>query len=570
MGKLLGEPYVIPTIAKRGKGIKEIGHALDDILSNSDKPESMLLWDKPEIFPEITAPVLDWLKSKTDFNEEVIDSLALRLIANAESKRRLFKVLRRLREKIGITLNDVEELKESLKNARHKFIDNDFIPQSIEARLRYKKIDEILKEILKKEEKVARDKSVELDRILTHKIWGILIFILIMGGIFQAVFSWAAWPMDLIEDSFNILSSLISDNMRPGILRDLITEGILGGVGGIMVFLPQILILTALLGILEDTGYMSRAAFLMDKFFSRIGLSGRSVVPLLNGYACAIPAIMATRTIKNWEDRLITILIIPLMSCSARLPLYVILISAFVPNTLFLGIFPLQGVTLFVLYALGTLTAALVAWILKKWVIKPRPGTFIMELPPYRLPHFRSIAWQVYDKGKSFVLTAGQIILAISIILWFLAAFPKDDFGNSNIENSYAASIGKAIEPAIEPLGFDWKIGIGLVTSFAAREVIISTMNTIYKIDGEQNGKLATILKNDINPKTGKPVFNILTVFSLLIFYVFAAQCMATFAIIKKETNSWRWAFFMIFYMSAIAYVASFAFYQIGGLFIDV
>jgi ferrous iron transport protein B len=300
-----------------------------------------------------------------------------------------------------------------------------------------------------------------------------------------------------------------------------------------------------------------------------VGLSGRSVVPLLNGYACAVPAIMSTRTIKNWEDRLITILIIPLMSCSARLPLYVLLIAAFIPATDVLGFFPLQGLILLGLYLLGTVTAALVAIFLKKFIIKPKGSTFIMELPPYRIPHMRSILWQVYDKGKSFVVTAGQIILAISIILWFLVSFPKDDLGHTNIETSYAASIGKTIEPAIKTLGFNWKIRVGLITSFAAREVIISTLTTIYKVEEGGNMTLAEMLRKDKDPETGKPVFSLLTVISLLIFYVYAAQCMATFAVIKKETNSWKWPFFMLGYMSGLAYFASLLVYQVGGIFIN-
>lgn len=567
--ELLGVSHIIPTIAKKGKGIEEIKKALEQILNGEPAPEPVLLWDLPENFKENVDLVCQWFKEKTDWSETVIRSFSLRLIANPEAKRRLFRVLMRLGDKVDISRDDVEILKERIRDAKHQLTDANVIPHSLEARLRYQRIDKLLKETLQKGPKTYQDFSVRADRILTHRIWGILIFIFIMGGIFQAVFSWAVWPMDFIGFLFNWLGNFLKATMAPGIIRDLIVEGILGGVGGILVFLPQILILTALLGILEDSGYLSRASFLMDKIFSRVGLSGRSVVPLLNGYACAIPAIMATRTIKNWEDRLITILITPLMSCSARLPIYVLLISAFVPNIYILGFIPLQGATLFSLYALGTVTAAIVAWVLKKWLIKPKSNFFIMELPPYRLPHLRSLTWQVYEKGKSFVINAGQIILAISIILWFLASFPKNDLGKSDIQQSYAAQIGHSIEPVIAPLGFDWKIGIALVTSFAAREIIISTMNTIYKIEGEDE-QLITAIKRDINPKTGEPVFNILTVFSLLIYYVFAAQCMATFAIIKKETNSWRWAFFMIFYMTAIAYTASFAFYQIGRMFINV
>jgi ferrous iron transport protein B len=565
LGRALGAYRIIPTVATGSKGLNELRQAIEEVILEPPQNNSKLLWQAPAHYREAAQPVVDWLTSESKFSASVAASIALRLIANGESKRRLFAYLRQTAE---VSPEAIDRLREAFQNARDQLRHSDLIPQSAEARLRYAHIDQLLSQHLHKRHENGRERSLLVDRILTHKIWGLAIFIFVMGGIFQAIFSLAQFPMDWIESVFISFGTWVEGQLPPGNLRDLVSEGIIGGVGGILIFLPQILILTFLLGILEDSGYMSRAAFLMDKLFARLGISGRSVVPLLNGYACAIPAIMATRTIKNWEDRLITILIIPLMSCSARLPIYVLMIAAFVPNSFIFGFIPLQGMAMFALYALGTLTAGLVAWLLKRFVIKPPGFSFVMELPPYRIPHLQSIIWQVYDKGKSFVINAGQIILAISIILWFLASFPKNEAGQSDISNSYAAAIGKTLEPAIEPLGFDWKIGIGLVTSFAAREVIISTMNTIYKVEGDNDKRLIEAIRSDIDPQTGKPVFSLLTVFSLLIFYVYAAQCMATFAVVRKETNSWKWPLFMIVYMTALAYGASLLFYQVGSIWL--
>jgi ferrous iron transport protein B len=298
----------------------------------------------------------------------------------------------------------------------------------------------------------------------------------------------------------------------------------------------------------------------------KVGLHGRSVLPLMSGYACAIPGIMATRTIDSWKERLVTILVLPLMSCSARLPVYALMIGAFIPQVTIWGIFGLQGLTLVVMYFLGTITALILSIFFSRWVKEERKSSFVMELPPYRVPVMKSIFRQVYTRGKLFVMDAGKIIMAISIVLWFLASFPETEKG-SDIQRSYAAKIGHAMEPLIKPLGFDWKIGIGLVTSFAAREVMVSTLATIYNVegDGENVVSITESLKNDLNPETGEPNYTPLVAFSLMVFYVYAAQCMATFAIVKRETNSWKWPVFMVFYMTGLAYLASLIVYQ-GGL----
>jgi ferrous iron transport protein B len=344
-------------------------------------------------------------------------------------------------------------------------------------------------------------------------------------------------------------------------------------VGSVLVFFPQIILLVLFLSILEDSGYMSRMAFMLDKMLNKIGLHGRSVLPLLSGFACAIPAIMSARTIDSWRDRLVTIMIIPLMSCSARLPIYTLLIAAFVPHQTVFGILSLQSLVLMGIYFLGMFTAILVALIFKKVFRRKTISTMMMELPPYRMPLLRSLWWQLYERGKLFLSNAGGIILAVSIILWFLASFPRSDNyeqldARQKIEQSYAGKLGHAIEPLIRPLGFDWKIGIGLVTSFAAREVIVSTLSTLYNLeDAGGSHSLVEAMKQDKNPD-GTPVFSLLTAISLMVFFAYAAQCMATFAIVHRETNSWRWPFIMVGYMTVLAYLGSLFVYQVGSLII--
>jgi ferrous iron transport protein B len=376
--------------------------------------------------------------------------------------------------------------------------------------------------------------------------------------------------MDWINSGVAWIGNQVLNLMSAGMLRDLLVEGIIAGVGTILIFLPQILILMFFMTLLEDTGYMARVAFMMDRFMIMIGLHGRSVLPLMSGYACAIPGIMSTRTIDSWKERLITILILPLMSCSARLPVYTLMIGAFIPATHVFGFLNLQGLILVIMYFLGTITAFVLAKVFSLFIKVEGKSSFVMELPPYRIPLWISVFSQVLNRGKLFVVNAGKIILSISIVLWFLASYPKVDETNGNenpIRTSYAGKIGQVIEPVIKPLGFDWKLGIGLITSFAAREVLVSTMATIYNVESNLDNvvQLKDAMKSDINPETGKPLYTPLVAISLMVFFVFAAQCMATFAIVRNETNSWKWPLFMIIYMNGLAFGASFIVYQ-GGL----
>lgn len=454
---------------------------------------------------------------------------------------------------------------------------------------RYQFINDILKVGQTIDTSVAKDFRSKLDRVLTHKFWGYIIFFAILFLIFQSIFDWSSYPMDFIDESFAALSSFASTHLPEGMLTDLLSQGIIPGIGGIVIFIPQIAFLFLFISILEESGYMSRVVFLMDKIMRRFGLSGKSVVPLISGTACAIPAIMATRNIENWKERLITILVTPFTTCSARLPVYAIIIALVIPNRRVLGILNLQGLTLMLLYMAGFTMAILSAYLLNK-VMKIKGKTFfVVEMPNYKLPLFKNVAINVIEKTKAFVYGAGKIILAISIILWFLASYgPGKNFSNAEaiviektqhqnftkaeletavashkLENSYIGLMGKTIEPVIAPLGYDWKIGIAIISSFAAREVFVGTLATIYSVgDTENEEPIKEKMAAEIHPETGQKVFNLATGVSLLLFYAFAMQCASTLAVTKKETNSWKWPMAQLIVMSAIAYLAAFLAYQ--------
>jgi ferrous iron transport protein B len=410
----------------------------------------------------------------------------------------------------------------------------------------------------------------KLDRILTHKVWGLLVFLAVMSVIFHTIFSWANIPMELIGDLFAWIGTKVVAIVPPGDLQNLIVQGALAGVGAVVTFLPQIMFLFLFLGLLEDTGYMARAAFLMDNIMRKVGLHGKSFIPLLSSFACAIPGIMATRTIESRKDRIVTMLVVPLIGCSARLPVYTLLIAAFIPAKKVLGIFSLPGLTLISMYILGLVSALGMAWLFKKTLLKGEVPVFIMELPPYKLPSLRSVLLQMWERSFQFLKSAGTIILGVSIILWFLASYPKIDHGTSaeQLEKSFAGQAGRLIEPAIKPLGFDWKIGIGLIGSILQREVFVSTMGTIYNIQdadkGEGNVSLLERLHSDVDPVTGMPTFTVLTAVCLMIYYVLAMQCMSTVAVVRRETNGWRWPLFQIAYMTALAYAVTFLVYRAG------
>ena len=438
----------------------------------------------------------------------------------------------------------------------------------------YAAINRLLNKTLKirSRKELVTDK---LDQWFTHPILGYIIFLGILLLIFQSVFSLAAYPMDWIESGFAIASEWLTSVLPPGWFANLVVEGIVAGIAGVVIFVPQIAILFFFMGLLEDTGYMARVSFIMDKLLRGLGLSGKSVVPLLSGAACAIPAIMSTRNIENWKDRLITIMVTPLMSCSARLPVYTILIAVAVPNTLLFGFISLQAIVMLGMYVLGTV-AALVAAVVFKWIIRHDiPSYFIMELPIYHAPRWSNIWMNCWQKSLSFVREAGKVILFVSVVLWFLASYgpkPNDSFAvtsDVSIESSYAGYFGKTIEPAITPLGYDWKIGIALITSFAAREVFVGTLATIYSIDaGEDEMRFESTLKEKMQQDkqdSGKPLFTLATVLSLMVFYAFALQCMSTLAVVYKETRSWKWPSIQFIYMTALAYVSSLVVFNLFG-----
>ncbi|MEO0527626.1 MAG: ferrous iron transport protein B, partial [Bacteroidota bacterium] len=505
--------------------------------------------------------------------------------------------------------------------------------QQKETILRYKFINDTLKETYTVDINAAKGFRASLDKVLTHKIFGYLIFFLILLIIFQAIYDWSSYPMDFIDESFAAAGEWIKNNLPPGVLTDLIAEGILAGIGGIVIFIPQIAFLFLFIALLEETGYMSRVVFLMDRLMRPFGLSGKSVVPLISGTACAIPAVMATRTIENWKERLITILVTPFTTCSARLPVYLIIIALVIPEGRFLGL-SYQALTLMLLYLIGFGMAILSAMVLNKILQIRSRSFFVVEMPNYKLPLLKNVAYTVLEKTKSFVYGAGKIILAISIILWFLgsngyseefknaetivknrvatngfspyseayiknkldmyrrstpisiidqdnalglrafqdsiriktarlqAISEKQEIASYKLEHSYIGYAGKAIEPIVKPLGYDWKIGIAVITSFAAREVFVGTLATIYSVGSDEEETIKNRMAAEITIDK-RPLFNLASGISLLLFYAFAMQCMSTLAIVKRETNSWKWPTLQLVFMSGFAYIVALMAYQI-------
>jgi len=453
---------------------------------------------------------------------------------------------------------------------------------------RYQFINNLLKEGQTIDASKATGLREKFDRILTHKVWGYLIFFVILLTIFQAIYDWAIVPMDFIDTSFASLADWVKTTLPPGIFTNLLAEGIIAGIGGVVIFIPQIAFLFLFISVLEESGYMSRVVFLMDRVMRRFGLSGKSIVPLIAGTACAIPAIMSTRNIENWKERLITILVTPFTTCSARLPVYLIIIALVIPEGRFLGL-SYQALTLMLLYLIGFGMAVFSAYILDKILKTNHKTFFVIEMPSYKIPLLKNVVITVIEKTKTFVFEAGKIILAISIILWVLASYgPGKQFNNAEtiisaeyqnlndteledkisahkLEYSYIGIIGKTIEPAIKPLGYDWKIGIALVTSFAAREVFVGTLATIYSV-GSADGKQVDTIKNKMAAEVysdGTKVFTLASGISLLLFYAFAMQCMSTLAIVKRETNTWKWPLSQLFGMTAIAYIVALIAFQL-------
>jgi ferrous iron transport protein B len=485
----------------------------------------------------------------------------------------------------------LKEIFQTYKFNAHQF-------QEEEVFARYHVIDQAVKLArVKSELSLKKSLTKKVDAILTHRFLGILIFLILMFLIFQAVFSWSTYPMDWVEAGFKQLSNYIEQALPAGVLNDLIVQGIIAGLSGVIVFLPQIMVLFLFIAILEDIGYMARVGFIMDRIMRPFGMNGKSIVPLIGGMACAVPSIMASRSIENKKERLITMLVIPLMSCSARLPVYTLLISLFIPDTAVFGPFNIHGLVLMLMYLIGFLAALGSAWIFKFFIKSTQINYFLMELPGYKMPVASNILITLYEKSAAFVFGAGKIIIAVSVVLWVLASTgPRDSMqavgskydsllltynvaernealmsgielhkNAELLEVSYAGQFGKFIEPAIRPLGFDWKIGIALLTSLAAREVFVGTMSTIYSVSGTDDDldSIREAMLKETNSTTGKPSYTLPTVFSLLLFYAFALQCMSTVAIVKKETGKTKWAVIQFVYMTILAYGSSLLVFQV-------
>lgn len=455
---------------------------------------------------------------------------------------------------------------------------------------RYQFINDTLNKFLVKDLNQATGLRAKLDRLLIHKVWGYVIFAAILFLIFQAIYDWSEYPMDMIDTLFASLSEMANSNLPEGAFTSLIAEGIIPGIGGVVIFIPQIAFLFLFISILEESGYMSRVVFLMDRIMRRFGLSGKSVIPLISGTACAIPAVMAARNIESWKERLITILVVPFTTCSARLPVYLIIIALVIPDERLFGIFNYQGITLMLLYVIGFAAAIGSAWIADKFLKMQSSSYFVVEMPDYKMPMFKNVAYNVIDKTKAFVFGAGKIILAISVILWVLASYGGDDFNNAEeivktevvdsgetltpdeietkiasykLKHSYIGKMGHAIEPVVVPLGYDWKIGIAIISSFVAREVFVGTLATIYSVGSEEEETIKNRMAQEVNPILGGKLFTFASGISLLLFYAFAMQCMSTLAIVKRETGTWKWPLIQFFGMSAFAYVVALIAFQL-------
>lgn len=546
---------VLPTIGNKGTGIEEVRRALRDSFAVSP---AVRQWKLPELVLEEHTELTNMLIEHAHIPEERAFHEATTLLSTHRSLDEFKPMFDR------IILDHVVQDHERLAT---EGIDR----YSVFVQSRIEWIRNLCRDIVTRAPR-RPTRTDTIDRIVTHSFWGGIIFAGIMALMFNAVFSWAELPMALIEDAFDSLAGIVSELLPAGSLHDLIVEGALPGTGAVVVFLPQILLLFFFLGILEESGYMARAAFLLDRSMNRLGLSGKAFIPLLSSFACAIPGIMATRTIENERDRFVTILVAPLMSCSARIPVYSLLIAATIPPLLVGGIFNLQGLVMVALYFSGILAALLVASLLKRTLLKGKSPEFILELPPYRIPSLKNILLQMWERSLLFLKRAGTIILFASIILWYLASHPKTEGVSSaeQLQNSYLGKAGQIIEPVLRPLGFDWKISIGILSSFLQREMFVSTMSTLYNI--EQEEELIPAFKQriyeDIDPAIGEPTFTMLTALSVLIFYVIAMQCVATLAVVRRETNSWKWPLFQFAYLTILAYGTTFLFYRLGLIFL--
>jgi ferrous iron transport protein B len=562
--KKLGVP-VVPVSARKKEGVDKLKTAISFANKIALQTESI---DVEAIAPQIIAQISAEFNIGNPYQALQLahQHEIIKFISPAESER-------------------IEELEKEFSFHSQK-------AQASETIARYNFINDLLYDTVKVPE-TAKDETTsnKIDKILTHKVFGFIIFFCILLFMFQSIFAWSKYPMELIADLFVWVQNSLHHLLPAGPLTGLLVDGVIGGLSGVMVFIPQIAILFAFISILEDTGYMARVTFMMDKLMRKVGLNGKSVVPLIGGFACAVPSIMSTRTIENWKDRMITIMVTPLVTCSARLPVYTLLIALVVPDRNVWWVFNMQGLALTGMYVFSLVSAIVVAFAFKLILKGRERGYFIMELPVYRMPRWNNVAYSMYDRVKAFVFQAGKVIIAVSVILWVLASYgPGDRFaqiekkyqqpryteylkpaeiqraiGSEKLENSYAGLLGHVIEPVIKPLGFDWKIGIALITSFAAREVFVGTMATIYSVEGSAE-KMETVqkkMKSAINPETGRPVFTLAVAFSLMMFYAFAMQCASTVAVVYRETKNWRWPVIQFAYMTVLAYAASLLAYNL-------
>lgn len=562
----LGIP-VVPVNPRRDKGIRELKKAIEQTARHLYKPPAWSFADTKELAEHAVADV------RKEFND-ISDYAAIHYLINHES--------------FGLD----ETVQDKIENIEKTHSFNHTQVQAKEITQRYARIRNIMQQnVVEADPKEKQIISDRLDRILLHRVWGYAILAVVLMLLFQSIFWLASYPMDAIEWIFGEFSTWLSSVLPENWLGDLIVNGVVAGIGGIVIFIPQIMILFGLITILEDSGYMARISFLTDKLMRKVGLNGKSVMPMISSFACAVPAIMSTRNIENKKERLLTIMVSPLMSCSARLPVYIILISLVIPEVYYWGFLSLQGLVMAGLYLLGLLGALVVAWVMK-WFIKVKEKSFfILELPVYRSPRWKTVLVTMVEKAKIFTVQAGRIILILAMILWALSTYGppgrmdavegkyetlliqqpdneealEEDKSAELLENSYIGILGKAIEPAIKPLGYDWKIGIALITSFAAREVFVATMATIYSVGGDVDENDAT-LREKMRAATwpdGSRIYTLATGVSLLIFYVFAMQCISTVAIVKRETRSWKWPLIQVAYMTGLAYFLSLLAYNL-------
>lgn len=584
IGRLLGAPCVA-TDGRHGKGLDDLKRAIAEALDNP--PRGAVTVGYPREITALADRVADALPRDMRGSVERDRAIALWALTSIEEDDELEGIPEALRARCLELYREAErDLDREIIGARYAFIDR-ALPRLFE------RLDP---------HPPKRKLSEHADRILLHPVSGTVAFLLLMLIVFQALFSWSDPLIGLIEDGFGALSDLISEHAPEGFVRDLVTEGVIGGVGNVVVFLPQILLLFFFIGLLEDSGYMARVAYLMDRIMKSLGLHGRAFVPMLSGFACAVPAIMATRTMERQRDRLLTMLVVPLMTCSARLPVYTLVIAALFPPTLVLGFLPLQGLMMIGLYVFSLVVTLLVAGLLGRTVVKGRRMPLILELPPYRVPNVRLTFKLMLERALLFLKEAGTVILACTIVLWALLSFTPDGYKGGDaarpvvtatseaptagtpataatsaaeeheaaeeanlIEQSFGGRLGKAFEPLIAPLGFDWRLGVGLIGAFAAREVFVSTLGIVYGL-GEQDDEATPLREKLRGEATGKPVYSPLVGLSLLVFFAIACQCMSTLAVVKRETRSYRWPLFLFGYTLALAYCLSLIVYQGGRL----